>query len=583
MMLRTTRPCPPSAFRSPGTTAHALAALLCACGAAPARGAGAEAGFTDVTPAEMALPSIARTGPAWADFDGDGLLDLLITATNNSIRLFLNDGAGSFVDASPPSLLAIDTAVHQAVAADYDNDGDTDLYVVTLNSPGYLLRNDGHLHFTDVTPWTGSNVIYARAAAWADVDGDGRLDLYINTNGLSVPALEDKLYRNYGDDVFWNVGPGAFLIGDNARGAVWADFDNDGDLDLYAGNGMGCPCAWESIPQSWIDRARNRMYRNDAGVLVDVTSPILLNPDNARGVAAGDYDNDGDLDLFVANLAIQGEIAGPGNVGLIGGYNRLFRNDGDFQFTDATTPLLEDRGFHRNASWVDFDNDGLLDLHTIGLSGTTDKLFRNLGGGQFEDVSSQFPGLTAAGATTRSSAWADFDRDGRMDVVTLFGAGTATRLLRNTMATDHHWLVIEPTGTVSNRSAIGTRVTLLTGRHLQIREVHSGSGYWSQNMLGLHFGLGRHPVIDRMDVRWPGGRTQTFFDVPADRYIALVEPACPADLTGDGTIGFDDLLALLSLFGEPAVPGGQGDVNGDGTIGFDDLLIVLAAIGTTCD
>ncbi|MHC4947856.1 MAG: FG-GAP-like repeat-containing protein [Planctomycetota bacterium] len=550
-----------TAARAAGPTAALLVA------------AAASGQWTDVADAFLADGAARSKGAAWGDFDGDGRLDLVwLNETSEPSRLARNEGDGTFSDATPaPLTVLMDTSL--PLAGDYDNDGDLDLFVGNFNDPSIVLRNDGGLAFTDVGAVAPIRV-RARGAAWVDHDLDGRLDLLVSTNAVIEEIGEDKLYLNGGGDVFLDASP-AFLGEPNVgRGVTWADFDDDGDLDLYAAAGNGCPCNWEVMPATWPPRAENRMFRNDgAGVFTDVTDPLLENPDNTRGVAAGDYDNDGDLDLYVVNVPVEGAIEGPGNVGPIGGHNLLLRNDGGFAFTDVTTTELRMTGGQRTAAWVDHDNDGDLDLHVVSMTGAS-RLFRNDGGGAvFTSVDEAVFGEQRNSGT--SGAWADYDDDGDLDVFVSYKFD-ANRLLRNDLANGHHWLQVTLEGVTSNRGGVGARIRVEAGGTSQVREVTTGTGYWSQHMPARHFGLGPHAGVDVLEVRWPSGVHQVRAGLSADRRVHLVEPRA-GDTNEDGAVDVVDLLALFGRWGIcVACP---EDVNGDGRVDVTDLLAVLANWG----
>jgi hypothetical protein len=284
-------------------------------------------------------------GVAWGDYDNDGDLDLYLANCGTANKLFRNDGGGVFVDVTSGPLG--DTACGTAVAwGDFDNDGDLDIYLVNSGSANKLFRNDGGGTFVDATTGPLGDTSSGEGVACADYDNDGDLDIYI-VNYYSA----NKLLRNDGGLVFVDVTTGPLGDVGNGRGVDWGDYDNDGDLDLYFANRY----------------TGNKLLRNDGGgVFVDATTPTLADVGgHAKGVAWGDYDNDGDLDLFLA----KGD-------GVTRGPNRLLRNDGGGSFVDATSGALSDSGMWSGSSLGDFDNDGDLDLYVANLQGAN-KLFLN--------------------------------------------------------------------------------------------------------------------------------------------------------------------------------------------------------------
>ncbi|MHC4947859.1 MAG: CRTAC1 family protein [Planctomycetota bacterium] len=537
----------------------------------PTVGRTAGAQWTDMADAFLQDAAAGTTGAAWGDLNGDGLLDLIWLNFNTSSRIALNDGDGTFTPwATSPLLPALDGRA--IVLGDSDNDGDLDVFLSSFDQPSRVLVNDGAANLTEVaTP--GVVRLRARGAAWLDLDGDGLLDVFASTNAILNDVLEDKLFINLGGNAFADASPPVFGDPNMGRGIAWADFDDDGDLDLYAGAGNGCPCNWEEMPLSWETRWLNRMFRNDDGVLVDVTTPVLENPDNARGIAVGDYDNDGDLDIYIANGQIEGEIAGPNNVGPIGGFNKLLRNDGDFVFTDVTTPLLEFYGLQRSAAWVDYDNDGDLDLHVVGLTGPS-RLFRNVNNGEswVSVHTATFGQVFSSGA---ANPWADYDQDGDLDVFVTY-KNAANRLLRNDLALANHWLRLELEGTASNRSAVGARITVNAGATSQIREVMTGSGYWTQHALAQHFGLGGQTLADSVVIRWPSGTHQVLQGVAVDQQLDVLEPTA-GDVDYNGQVDVTDLLQALGAWG--ACSPCPEDVDGNGIVDVTDLLEILANWG----
>lgn len=305
----------------------------------------------------LAAPTNADVQPSfgcsWGDYDNDGLDDLFIPSFGAPSYLYHNDGNNRFTRVTDSPLTQIPIPAQSGAWADYDNDGDLDLYVVTKDAPNILFQNQGHGTFTSVT---NSVLVTDRAdahgIAWGDYDDDGDLDLFVANNYEGPNAL----YQNYGDGMFEAV-TNSSITDDYAVsiGASWGDYDNDGDIDLFVANSLG---------------ATNSLYRNDGqGRFAKITdSPIVQDPHNAMGSCWGDYDNDGDIDLFVANSGDQA--------------NDLYRNAGNGSFHRVTTgSIVEDIGASRGCSWGDYDNDGDLDIFVTNAFGAddTDVLYRNEG------------------------------------------------------------------------------------------------------------------------------------------------------------------------------------------------------------
>ena len=495
-------------------------------------------------------------GAAFLDYDGDGWLDLLavngtalgVSAAEGRNRLFRNETAGGdqglrrFREVTGETGLGSPAWGMGCAVGDYDNDADPDIYL-TYWGPNQLLRNDGDGAFADVTGAAGvGDPGWGSSAAFGDLDNDGLLDLYVvnylefdldnppaggrkrRFKGLEVfygpkgiPAQADRLYRNRGDafvDVSAETGiAGRALPG---LGVALGDFDGDGDLDIYVAN----------------DSEPNQMYRNDGawrfaetGTASRVAFTEDGRPQAGMGVHGGDYDNDGDLDLFVTNFSED--------------VNTLYRNDGDWLFADATSragldgvvrPFL---GF--GTAFFDCDNDGWLDIFVANghlypqlerlSSGLRYRqrnlLYRNEGGRFLEVGAAAGPGMSAA-AVSRAAAFGDYDNDGDVDVF-VANLNEEPALLRNERGNGTSWIGLELEGVESNRDAIGASVRVSAGSLVQMREVHRGYGFQAQHDPRLLFGLGdlREPL--RVEIRWPSGRRQVLENLPLRRYVAIRE------------------------------------------------------------
>ena len=502
-------------------------------------------------------------GVAFLDYDNDGYLDIYAvngqylsdtTAIRATNVLYRNNGDGTFTDVTEEAGVG-DTGYGMGVTAgDYDNDGDLDIYI-TNYGPNVLYRNNGDGTFTDVTEEAGvGDDGWGVGCAFLDYDNDGYLDIYVanyvdfslgerrrdlvpymtyeywGMKGISAyphpdnfGGVSDVLYRNNGDGTFTNVTreAGVFDPDGKGMGICCGDYDGDGDVDIYVAN----------------DRVPNFLYRNEGdGTFTEVAllSGVAYNEDgreeSSMGVDFGDYDNDGDLDIFVPDF--QGETF------------TLYRNEGDGFFVDVSSacgiaaPTLKYVGW--GGGFLDYDNDGDLDifvatghvLENVQLfdPGTSypqrNLLFRNTGpegGYRFVEVSdSSGPGLRIV-KPSRGVAFGDYDNDGDVDILVINCNDTAT-LLRNECGNRNHWLTLKLVGTKSNRSGIGSRVRLISGDLVQVREVKAGNSLYSLSDLRVHFGLGRRRGAERIEIRWPSGTIQVLEDVEADRFITVVEP-----------------------------------------------------------
>ncbi len=514
-------------------------------------------------------------GVAFWDYDNDGWIDIfIVNGTRFDVSpsdpppsnfLFHNNRDGTFTDVTQKAGLIRTGWGQGCCVGDYDNDGFDDLFV-TYWGQNVLYHNNGDGTFTDVTEKSGllqpgPHPRWNVACCFLDYDRDGHLDLfvanYVNFDPQITPAPGSDplcryyglpvacgpqglgggtniLYHNRGDGTFEDVSEAAGVsiprgspdpyvvrtnwrpVGSYGMGAAAADFDNDGWPDIY----VAC------------DEAPSLLYRNNHdGTFTEIGMPAgcALSGNGATqggmGVAVGDYDCDGWLDILKPNFA--------------GENFSLYRNNRNGTFYDAVyqaglAAATANVGW--GAGFQDFDNDGWRDIFVStghvypqvegrGLMAnyaSAKVLFRNRGGGRFEDVGSKAgPGITRP-QTSRGCAFGDYDNDGDVDVVVINMNGPPS-LLRNNCAGENHWIKVKCTGIKSNRSAIGARVTVVSGNHAQIDEVMSGASYVSQNDFRLHFGLGRAAQADQVEVRWPSGLVERFQNVEANQLIHIQE------------------------------------------------------------
>ncbi|HID95926.1 MAG TPA: tetratricopeptide repeat protein [Candidatus Latescibacteria bacterium] len=486
----------------------------------------------------MALGS----GALFFDYDNDGDLDLYLVRSSESEDesaniLYRNEGNGTFTDVTSIAGVGDRGMGIGCVAGDYDNDGYVDLYVTNYGA-NVLYRNNGDGTFSDVTSSAGvGDMGFGAGAAFADYDSDGDLDIYVaNYVDLEeVPSSEslrfpedfvgqpNVLYRNNGDGTFTDVTEEAGVDGGKGRSlsVVFFDFDNDRYIDIYVVN----------------DRDANILYRNNRdGTFTDVAGPSgVADQRGGRGVAVGDYNKDGWLDLYVTNR--QGE----GNV--------LYRNrgDGSFEQDISSDGVLRPggKGSSWGAAFIDFDNDNDLDLLVAvdpspsaeGSSGLMS--FRNTGDGTFSGVMllsglAEFPGLAVQAVLP-----ADFDDDGDVDLL-LTGSNGSAVMLRNEGGNRNNWLKIRLVGTKSNVSGIGAKVEIKSGKIWLRREVVGGSGFLAQPAIPVEFGLADKTTIDLVRVYWPRGIRQSFVNVSANQTLTIVETSaelasCPTVYSWNGS------------------------------------------------
>jgi len=491
------------------------------------------------------------SGAAFLDYDNDGLLDIFMVSGEGGLsRLYHNEGKGRFTDVTVKMGLAGVSGWGQGVcAADYDNDGFTDLFV-TYWGQNHLYRNAGGQRFEDVTERAGlkqDRVRYNTGCAFLDYDKDGHADLFVANylkfdpqttpkpgensycwyRGVPVscgprglPFDRNILYRNNGNGTFTDVSraSGIDLPDQNySLGVLTGDFNNDGLVDIFV--------ACDQTPSLLYINQGNGKFTEEAvlrGVAFDENGKAM----SGMGAAAADYDGDGWLDVFRSNFSDERET--------------LYHNRGRGEFDDATVSA----GLSRNTRFVgwgcgffDFDNDGWKDIllvnghvfpeiERLGIDiRYKDRaiLYRNSGDGKFADISeSAGPGVLER-HSARGAAFGDYDNDGLIEVL-INNQNEPPSLLKQASRPPNHWVLVKLTGSRSNRSALGAKVKLTAGGRAQFDEVRSGGSYLSQSDLRLHFGLGQAPRVDRIEIEWPSGARQVLRDVPADRIIPIEEP-----------------------------------------------------------
>jgi hypothetical protein len=468
-------------------------------------------------------------GGIMEDFNNDGLLDIVTTANEPfvSATLYLNKGDGSFEERTKAAALSDQFMGLYCVQADYNNDGLTDIFVPRgswLRDPvrPSLLRNDGNGTFSDVTSEArldaSSNSL---SACWADYDNDGFLDLFVPCRQLC------KLYRNKRDGTFEEVAKQSGVAGTDAifdkwKSASWIDFDNDGDQDLFV-NVMGAAAI---------------LYRNNGnGAFTDATGEMKIDgPKVGFACWSWDYDNDGWLDIFATCYEYPlDDIV----LGLIGKphkceSNRLYRNLGGKGFQDVTKETGMDMVFATMGSnFGDFDNDGYLDMY-LGTGGpdlavlVPNRMFKNVQGKRFAEITAS--ARTGNLQKGHSVACGDWDRNGTLDIFIEMGGVTPTDRYHNILFQNpgqgNHWLNVKLVGKRSNKSAIGARIKAITaGEQPQTicQQVSTGSSFGA-NPLEQHLGLARATQVATLEIHWPtSGTTQVFHDIPADQALEITE------------------------------------------------------------
>ena len=504
---------------------------------------------TDGAAGEFHLPETLGAGGAFLDYDNDGDLDLYLVNSAAPSMLYRNNGDGTFTDVTPSAGIDNQGSYGHGVACgDYDNNGYVDIYITNFGA-NRLYHNNGDGTFTDVTNKSGTgDSRWSSSATFFDYNSDGDLDLYVvnylnyKLDAAYPPCFEtpafsttekvrgychpkhfegapDRLYRNNGDGTFTDVtetanirDPGGMFLG-KGLGVVAADFDADGNPDLYIAND---------------DTPNYLFYNKGDGTFAEIAilTGCAYSADGiaqaGMGVDAGDYNGDGFLDLFVTNFSYE--------------TNTLYRNNGDGTFTDVSykAQLGEESylslGF--GTGFFDADNDGYLDIFVANghifptVERTTDvlsyrqpnQLFWNRGDATFAEVR-----FDSHPAVSRGTLFGDYDNDGDTDLLVTQLNGTVT-LLRNENQTANNWLRLKLIGTRSNRDGIGTRITLTIDSESQTREGRMGSSYLSSNDPRVLLGIGAHDVVDKLEIRWQSGAVQVLENLTVNQELVVTEP-----------------------------------------------------------
>jgi len=451
----------------------------------------------------------------WVDYDTDGDLDLSLGAgTENTNRFFINQlsetGSVSFQLSADAELSFPYSTRGFAWGILSESDSYPDLFMGAPYGDNVLLSNT-ETSILDVTDFvTAGGGQPTRGVRLIDYDSDGLLDIHELNDGAP-----DRLLKNLGSFAFEDVAIPPFNIIDGSVDAAWSDVDGDGDLDTY------------------ITRVNfaNILLRNDgSGVFVDVTPTLLAESAQSQGATWGDYDNDGKLDLFLTNW---------------GSSDRLFHNDGNFQFTEILSPFNETVRHGQSPMWGDFDNDGDLDLYVTNY-GEANQFYLNLGNSRFVETAA---GQLASGGSEVGAACGDYDQDGDLDIFTGWHMG-ANSLLRNEMDATKNWVDIRLEGVMSNTSAVGSRISLISAGMTQTREVGSNNGFWSQNPHTQHFGLGSEMGPVQCTIQWPSGQAQDTTITDVNCLVMVTEAASSAVEEGVNPLTF----ALHSCFPNPFNP-----------------------------
>ena len=500
------------------------------------------------------------SGLAFFDYDHDGWLDIYLTNGTRldatwepgkapTSHLYKNNRDGTFTDVTEKSGLALTGWQTGVCVGDYDNDGWDDLFCCFWGH-NILFHNNGDGTFTDVTRKAGvydEKVRWGAGCTFLDYDRDGLLDLFVcnyikldpektslktqaevcQWKGIptmcgprGMPGDTNVLFHNNGDGTFTDVSEKSGILKPGPRYSITAvsyDFDNDGWPDIYV--------AVDSQPSILFKNNQDGTF-TDVAVIAGVAYSENGHEQAGMGLGIADYDCDGSFDIFKTNFADD--------------TCNLYHNNGDGTFSDVTFASgigINNQYVAWGCGFIDYDNDGWADIMQINghvypeisgrETGQTFKnprlVYRNLGNGRFKDVSAEMgPGISER-FSSRGAAFGDYDNDGDVDAVIL-NMNEAPSLLRNDGGNAQNWIKLKLIGTKCNRSAIGARVRVITGKHIQMDEVHSGSSVMSQSDLRLHFGVGKLQVIDAIEVKWPtSGKIERFTQVKANQILTIRE------------------------------------------------------------
>lgn len=476
---------------------------------------------------------------------------------------------------------------------DFDQDGFIDLYLsngtwIEGFSVGekpdelpfnHLYRNRGNGTFEDVSGKSGTDdQAYSMGSAIGDYNNDGYPDIFVCNYGVNI------LYKNNGNGTFSNVTKKAKVGGGNecSIGAAWLDYDNDGFLDLYVGNYLNFDPEYKYYyapdgfpgPMAY-DAQRDYLYHNNGdGTFEDVTEAMgIIDVDGrAMGVGAVDYDDDGWVDIYVANdhtlnylwhndegkkftdrgtmsgtafsqageatVSMSVDFADYNGDGLIDiflsddTYCSLYQNLGNGVFADrsyqAGIAMAAGQFVGWTSSFIDYDNDGDVDIFKTNgalkhLYGHEDQLFDNIGDGKFKEISNDLGKYFKEEYVGRGACLGDYDNDGDFDIY-IANLNSRGIFLRNNKGNQNNWLIINLIGTTSNRDAIGARIKLTAGGKTQTAQEKSTTGYLSQNDHRMHFGLARNDLVEKIEIKWPSGKVQVIENTKANQILKVTEP-----------------------------------------------------------
>lgn len=561
-------------------TALVASALIAGDGSAtddfaPFTNEGSSRGLNYLVASYGSGPGVLGSGLCAADLDGDGNTDIVAMGkASGIIGVYRNVGAGMFVAQS--SGIAPLTAGASVAAGDFDADGDLDLAFSQMSGTPRLYRHDAPFVFVDVTESAGFTGDHAgRTLTWTDANGDGHIDLLMACYSGYTTALANsttRLWRNLGDGTFIDVTTASGL-GARMRTfvALAFDFDHDGDQDLYFSNDRG-----HMAP----DFAGNRLYRNDDGLFTDISAGSGANLGYfSMGVAVGDLDANGSLDILTTNLASESQP--------LGAIHPLYLASAAGVFQESSVAwgigpqIANETGWA--AHFLDADNDCLLDLF-LNNQTTPDRFFYHAAGSTMSEKALRLNLAGTAGAAF-CSVVADFDGNGALDILSNHASSTL-RLLMNNEGASRSWLSMRVVGEGANRNAIGARIVVQADGHTMTREVLAGgSGYLGMNDLKVHVGCNA-ATSATVQVWWPNSSTvRTLTNLPTSAAWQLYPPRALGDGDHDGDADEND-IALFKKCAGAAVSAGCEMFDFDGNSALDELdraLLLARVLREACD
>jgi len=467
--------------------------------------------FTKITEGYIVNDDRYSEGSSWGDINNDYYQDLFVpdAYSDKTNLLFINNGDGSFSTVTSGSVVTDISTSSGGCFGDFNNDGHLDLFVQNyFGNNNHFYLNEGNGVFSKVT----SGVIvsdggYSFNSSVVDFDNDGNLDIFVDNGAFTGTGENNFLYQGNGDATFNRIVTGDIVNdGEQSLSSGWCDYDKDGDMDLFVANGG-------TFNYTGIN---NFLYQNNNdSTFTLITEGIVVNDlGNSTGVSWGDYDNDGDFDLFVANWG--------------GENNFLYENNDNGNFSKITSGIVVNDGGHSVAgAWGDADNDGDLDLFVTNDYNENNCFYENNGDGSFTKIVDG--SFVNDGGRSNGATWSDYNNDGFLDLFVPNGQqpSQSNFLYRNNGISEYNWINIICVGVTSNISAIGTKIrarALIDGQPVwQLRQVSGQTGFNAQNSFNVEFGFADAAVVDSIVIFWPSGTLDVYSDVQINKFYKATE------------------------------------------------------------